>query len=386
MLKVLHYTCVYAPAWKWGGPPRSIAGQAEGLAGIGTKVTVFTTNAGLENNHTIPLSEPVNRNGVEVNYFPANVGRLGIRSPALEAAVRARIKQFDLLHVTGVWQPTSVAACRAAEAAGIPYVVSPRGALSPYSFGQKRIKKLLYWWMFEHRNCDRAAGVHYTSSLERNEASRLKLRGRPFTIPNAIDLKGFFRDEQAGQAWRKSLGLSVKSASKKIFLSVGRLHHKKGLDLLPPVLAQLKHADWHWVLVGDDEDGTKPKLLNSLDSAGIRSQATFLPMAGTDAVRAAYSGADLLLMPSRHENFGNVAVESLACGCPVLLSDRVGAAGDLRKVSGVTVAPRDAADWMGKIAALLDQPAVVDAAWVRDRFSSKGLAEEMLAAYSETVR
>jgi glycosyltransferase involved in cell wall biosynthesis len=355
---------------------------SEGLVKSGFEDTDFTTNAGLEKDKSIPTDRPVVRNGVEVCYFPTTRGVGTIRSSALESAVRKRTKQFDLLHVTGVWQPTSVAACRAAEAAGIPYVVSPRGALSPYSFGQKALKKRLYWWLFERRNCNRAATVHYTSSQEKREASRLQLRGRAVVIPNAIDLSCWYRDADAGRSWRESILSGGDSASRKVLLTAGRLHHKKGLDLLPDALGVLPRSlDWHWVLLGDDEDGTKAGLQAQIAKLDLTGRVTFQPAASTEQLRAAYSGSDLLLMPSRHENFGNVAVEALACGCRALLSDHVGAAEDLRAFDGVTVAARESGVWAEEIKARLSKPANVDCQAVQSRFAAHTVASRMGDAY-----
>lgn len=386
-MKLLHYTGVYAPAWKWGGPPRSNANLAEGLAALGHKVTVFTTNAGLETDAAIPTDRPVQRNGAEVHYFPSFFNFMGLQSPDLEKAVRSRVREFDLIHITGVWQPTSLAACRAAEAAGVPYVVSPRGALSPYSFGQKPWKKWLYWRLRERRNCDRATFIHFTATQEKKECDRLNLRAKPVVIPNAIDLSAWYRDEPAGAAWRRILAAEGVHPDTKILLYVGRLHHKKGLDLLPEALAQIELRAWHLVLVGDDEDGTRERLRTAFQALKLQERVTFQPATNADGLRAAYSGADLFLLPSRHENFGNVAVEAMACGCPALLSDQVGAAEDLAKFSGVRVAPRSARAWSSLLSESLEKKEdAPPAAEIRKKFETHALAAEMAVAYHSSLQ
>ena len=379
-LKVLHYTGVYAPAWKWGGPPRSSANLAEGTAAQGHSVTVFTTNAGLENDATIPTDRAVQRNGVEVHYFPARMNLLGLQSSELEAAVRDRVAEFDIVHITGVWQPTSVAACRACEAANVPYVISPRGALSPYSFTQKPWKKWPYWWLYERRNCDRAAVIHYTATMEKAEGKRLGLRARQVVIPNAIDLTAWWHDRVAGLAWRESLRALGITESTKVLLYAGRLHHKKGLDLLPEVLAGLTIKNWHLVLVGDDEDGAGAALENALRGEG--SRLTRLPATDATGLRAAYAAADLFLLPSRHENFGNVVVEAMACGCPVIISDAVGVADQIQDIPGVTVVPRLPANWISAIDRQLSDPEKPPREPVVNRFSTERVAELMINAYA----
>jgi glycosyltransferase involved in cell wall biosynthesis len=86
-------------------------------------------------------------------------------------------------------------------------------------------------------------------------------------------------------------------------------------------------------------------------------------------------------MPSRHENFGNVAVEALACGCRALLSDHVGAAEDLSAFDGVTVAARHSGVWAEEIKARLSKPANVDCQEVQSRFAARTVASRMGDAY-----
>src|SRR5262249_8821835 len=149
-------------------------------------------------------------------------------------------------HVTGIWQQTSVAACRAAHRAGIPYVVSPRGALGEYSWGQKTLKKKLYYWLFENRNVNQASAIHYTSMREMRECRRLALKPQWKVVPNGLDLSKWHRQPQLGKEWRKQLEIDEKDV---VYLNTGRLHHVKGLDLLPAVLKALPFSNWKMIFI-----------------------------------------------------------------------------------------------------------------------------------------
>ena len=235
-MKILHYTAVYAPAWSFGGPVRSVSQICEGMAAKGHEVTVFTTNAGLEDQPEIVAGEPMDRNGVRVTYFSAKNGLTGIRSQELETAVRERIREFDVVHLTAVWYPTNAAACRAAASAGVPYVMSPRGSLGTYSWTQKPWKKYPYWWLIGRKDYFGAAAVHYTTTMEATECQRFRFPGKPYLIPNSVGLDFWQYDGEAASAWRLANGILPET---KLLLNAGRLHHKKGLDLLPDVLAGL---------------------------------------------------------------------------------------------------------------------------------------------------
>ncbi len=387
-MRILHCTAGYAPAWTLGGPPRSSANLCEGLAARGHQVVVFTTKLGLTNRTDLPDGEPVQRNGVTVHYFPLSGGP-GIRSARLAAAVAARAGDFDLMHVTGVWQPTSIPACRAAVQRGVPYVVSPRGALSDYSFSQKRLKKALYWWMYERQHFQGAAAVHYTALVEQEECRRLQLQAPGFVVPNSIDLRAWRHDGAAAQAWCRRHAVAPDDF---LFLSSGRLHHKKGLDLLIAAAARLpRDRAWKLVFAGPDEDGTGMQLRRLGEAAGLADRLIFTGALDTSELSAVYSAAGLFLFPSRNENFGNVAIEALACGTNVVLAPGVGCWRELNDTPGVVVLPREEAAWQQEMALALDRQPLAEAILAKrrqalaQRYCGESVAAAMEAAYRDVL-
>ncbi|WP_375467429.1 glycosyltransferase [uncultured Nostoc sp.] len=386
-LKILHYIPVYAPAWQFGGPVLSVSQLCEGLAALGHQVEVFTSNAGLNNQPELSLNQPVIRNGVKVTYFQQKPG-IGIYCPGMEQAVTARAREFDIIHITGVWQRTSGAACKAAKNQGVPYIVSPRGALGPYSWQQKTAKKILYYLWQERFNMTNAAGIHYTSKQELQECHWLKLPGKSFIVPNGLNTEFWQPALEAAKAWRKSQNLSEDDF---ILLNVGRLHHKKGLDLLPQALAPLRHLNWRMVFVGGDDDGTKAKLQQQFQSANLLDKVIFIERCEPKKLPAIYSAANLFVLPSRHENFGNVVVESLACGCPVLISDKVGLHDEVAEGGVGWVRSRVASDWTEAIGELIQFPSkmqeVISASkqCVESTYSIKKTTLQMASYYLEII-
>ncbi len=387
-LRILHCTAGYAPAWTLGGPPRSTANLCEGLAARGHDVVVFTTRLGLEHRSDLPEDGPVVRHGVTVHYFPLSGGP-GIRSTAFARDVHARAGEFDLMHVTGVWQVTSISACRAAARHRLPYVVSPRGALSEYSFSQKRLKKSLYWLLWERRQVNGAAAVHYTALAEREECRRLRPRAPGFIVPNSIDLRAWQPDAEAGVAWRSRHGIGP---DEFVFLNSGRLHHKKGLEILLDSAGGLpRDRRWKIVFAGPDEDGTGRRLGELGAACGVADRLVFTGPLETAELCAAYSAADLFLFPSRNENFGNVAVEALACGTRVVLSEGVGCASELADCAGVVVLPRLTGMWRNEMARALNRaslPGDIQATRRRRleaRYSAAAVAAAMENSYREVL-
>ena len=386
-MRILHYIPVYAPAWQFGGPVQSTSILCETLAALGHQVTVFTTDAGLGEKFTGAIGRCMVRNGVGVWYFKASYA-LGIHSRGLTEAIGRRCTEFDLIHVTGVWQPTSIAACRAAKRSGVPYVISPRGALSPYSRRQKLLKKLVYYLLFERRHAFGAAGIHYTSRMELEECVRLGLPGRTCVIPNAVSLSRWGRDEAAGAQWRREMDLTPDEFA---LINVGRLHHLKGLDLLPAALAPLAGLKWRMVFIGPPEDQTRNELQAAFRRLGLIDRVRFFDVLAPERLVGAYSGADLFLFPSRHEGFGNVVIEAMACGCPVVLSDQVGAGDHVKDLALATVLPRDVEHWTTHLEARMrrgrqrpsSDPAGSET--LRARFDPLKMAEAMAAFYTEIL-
>jgi len=384
-LKILHYIAVYAPAWKFGGPVLSVSQLCEGLVSLGHEVEVFTSNAGLSSQRELPVNQLIIRNGVKVTYFAQATG-IGINCPGMEESVTARAKEFDIIHVTGVWQRTSGAACIAAKKHCVPYIISPRGALGPYSWRQKTLKKLAYYLWQERFNVINAASIHYTSKQELEECQWLKLPGQTFIIPNGINTKFWQPALEEAKEWRKSNKINE---DEFVLLNVGRLHHKKGLDLLPQILVSLRHLNWRMVFVGGDDDGTQEKLKQAFQSANLLDRVLFLERCEPRQLLAVYTAANLFVLPSRHENFGNVVIEALACGCPVLISDQVGLHDEVIDSGMGWVIPRVAKDWADFISGVIHSPERLQTikyssrSWVEDVFSIETTALEMANYYTK---
>ena len=347
-MKILHYIPTYAPAWVFGGPVRSVSALCEGLVAIGVEVDVLTTSAGIKPEEGIPFNTPVDRNGVRVLYCETAPG-IGINSPCLEDSVRREVDRYDLVHVTGVWQRTATAGCRASRKAGIPYVVSPRGALSRYSWAAGRLKKALYYLLAERANIHDASGVHYTSDMECRECVRYGLHGATAVIPNGLDFSFWDRDETGGQKWRSGLEIPREAP---VALYSGRIHNKKNLDFLLPVLREL--PDWHLVAAGFDEGGEAGRWLQRAERAGVANRILLTGPLEREKLRAAYSGSTAFVLPSHHENFANSALEAAACGCPIFLSTEVGVGLELGKIANVKVLPFEHSLWAAALNGVRD--------------------------------
>lgn len=383
-MRVLHFLPVYAPAWQFGGPILSVSRLCEGLVDMGVEVHVITTNYGLPRFPIEHLGTVQNVNGVNVTYYPVDRTTGFISSAALVKSLPKHLACCDLIHLSSIWHPLGLEVQKAAHAAGVPVFQTLRGALGPYSLRRRWWKKLPYLLLKERPYLQRAAALHCTTVQEAEEISYLRLRTPIKLLPNPIDLDELQPNQNLRLTARMRLGIL---GNTPLLLVAGRLHHKKGLDLIPKVFQSLACLNWHILFVGHDEDRTGTWLKSTLREYGLSDRCTWLDYLPSNQMSAIYNAADLLLLPSRHENFGNVVVEALACGCSVLVSDRVGVSSSIQSCPGVTVLPRSVEVWTETLPSLLTIPRAghLSSQWVSSYFAQSKVCDQAINHYKDIL-
>jgi glycosyltransferase involved in cell wall biosynthesis len=141
------------------------------------------------------------------------------------------------------------------------------------------------------------------------------------------------------------------------------------------------------VFIGPPEDQTRNKLQAAFSRLGLVDRVRFCDIMAPEQLVGAYSGADLFLFPSRHEGFGNVVIEAMACGCPVVLSDQVGAGDHVKDLAQATVLPRDVEHWTTHLESMMrcgrqrSFPNPAGSETLRARFDPLKMAEAMATFY-----
>jgi len=335
-LKLLHVVPTYLPATRYGGPIYSVHGLCKALAARGHEVHVFTTNVDGPDDSPVPLGQPIDLDGVKVWYFPSRRLRRLYWSPPMLDALWREIENFDRVHLHSVFLWPTWAAARAARAAGVPYVLSPRGMLVQDLIRRKsRWLKTAWIALIERRNLERAAAIHVTSTTEADELRPFGFRLPPvIVVPNGIEPLA----SVVGQPVSTEVQAIV--ARQPLILFLSRIHWKKGLDRLMPALAEAPVG--HLAIVGNDEEGYLPELQRLAAMHGVAERITFLPRSVSGADKEAlFAAAKLFVLPSYSENFGNVVLEAMARGCPVVVTPEVGAAEVVRASGGGVVVEGD---------------------------------------------
>ena len=173
----------------------------------------------------------------------------------------------------------------------------------------------------------RASGILVTGTLARNSMiSRGAAPEHVRVFANTIDVEGFGERVDRLEARRSELRRKVGAADHHVVvLSVARLAPEKRLDVLVQAVAAANDSRLFLVLAGDGPERTHLERL----TAELDVRVVFAGDTDWDEIVELYAAADIFALLSEREPWAVVVNEAAACGLPLVLSDRVGAAHDL---------------------------------------------------------
>ncbi|HTZ46771.1 MAG TPA: glycosyltransferase [Verrucomicrobiae bacterium] len=361
-MRILNVTQSYAPFFEFGGPPVKVRALAEGMAQRGHEVGVLTVDWGLDKRLKEMPKEPAAElspfgrkrlvNGVTAVYLPNWLHyRATSWNPALGRYLQARLKDFEVAHIFGLYDLMGPHVARACRKRKIPYVVEPIGMFVPIV--RNFWLKGMYHRLWGREMFEGADAIVATAEQEREEflaggiaKEKIVLRRNGVEIPTQFPEAGSFRE---------SLKIGKQE---RLILFLGRLSEKKSPDLLLKAFARLGEKSQeaetaHLVFVGPDESGMRARLEAMAAQLGISDRAHFHPAVDGDAKWAAYRDADIFVLPSQNENFGNTAAEAVAAGTPVVVTEQCGIAPLLKDTAGLVVRHNEA-EVRDALARLLD--------------------------------
>jgi glycosyltransferase involved in cell wall biosynthesis len=344
-MKILHVTASYLPAVRYGGTIVSVHGLCRALVDRGHEVHVYTTSVDGDRDSDVLHDTPVNVDGVTVWYFRSTRLRRLYWSPPLRRMLRNHIREFEIVHTHAIYLWPLWTAARIAQQAGVPHVVSPRGMLEKELIEQRStLWKAGLIGFIERRTLEQAAAVHTTSVREREQLDAFGFHVNSISvIPNGVTT-------EAAPAGRVSEAVNDVARGGPFALYLGRVNWKKGLDRL---ISAMPHAgEVRLIIAGNDEEEYTPQLIELARQSGVGDRVVFTgPVHGADKA-ALLAAARVLVLPSYSENFGNVVVEAMATGCPVVVTREVGIGEAVDRIGAGVVVDGTAAELGGAIAAI----------------------------------
>ena len=343
-MRILRILPTLDPAY--GGPVEGVVRTTPVLAALGHQTTIATLD--------VPRA-------TFLQSAPATALALGSGVSVMAGAARlahwldGAAREFDIAVLHGLWHPSGLGGWNGLRRAGLPFAVFTHGMLDPWFTETQPIKgwaKRLYWTAFQQRILAEAGLVLFTSPEELRRARQAfpcaDFRARVVSYgagepPIASAPGGSFRTRMPVLRGREYL------------LFLGRLHPKKGCDLLLDGFAHIAaiYPGLDLVIAGPDQVGIRAALMGQADRLGISSRVHWPGLLLGAEKWDALKGAQAFVLPSHQENFGIAVAEAMACGVPVLISDKVNIADVIAQTGAGMVGPDSTEGVQGLLKAFL---------------------------------
>lgn len=391
-MRILKVTQSYHPFTARGGPAIKVRSIARMLVGMGNDVTVLTADLGfgpreLEASKVVPDANgwSTNQDGVEAIYLKTSGHYRNLTvNPGTRKFCRRRLKDFDIVHIYGLYDSLGPIVGSCCRKLGLPYLIEPLGMTRSIDRGFL-LKKI--WKGLGKNYLGQASKWIVTSELERQDLSDEGISSSKVLLRfNGIDLD-YFKTLPGAGAFRKREGITEDA---RVILFLGRLIPRKGADFLIEALPKLGNDNIKLVIAGPEgESGYIASLKEKAKTLGVSHQVLFPGALYDDKQKEAYVDATIFALPSRYENFGNTAAEAIACGTPVVVSDRCGIAPLIDQRAGL-VTPYDSQSVGWTLKELLQNPRLYQhlkagCPRVAMEISWEGLVREMVESYKETI-
>ena len=327
-MHILNVAQTYFPYLAEGGRPAKVRVLSRKLAERGHDVTVLTANLGTEDwsRNGLPIEKTtmgwrLTEDGVVAIYLPTwfRYRTLTINSGVLRFC-NASLKKFDLVHFYGLYDLLGPSVSYYCRQQGIPYVIEPMGMYRPID--RSILLKRLWHRSIGTAFWRNARKVIATSELEQQdlldhgvprERVVVRYNGNDAGAPATASARSSFRAK-----W------DIPKREPLIFF-LGRLIPRKGADILIQAFAEACPTSGRLVIAGPDgEPGYGAYLKKCAEESGVATRIIFTGPLYNEEKMAAFAEADVFALPSRYENFANVAAESIACGVPVIITPYCG--------------------------------------------------------------
>ena len=396
-MKILHIIGNIAD--NQGGPSKGVISMCRALSQEGHDVTLFTTNMNcrgaflrLPNRDDVlevPTNKPIICNGFEIRYFSVDWPSRYMLSRDMAKALIRNVQEFDVVHIHSLYVFTTLMAAYCCRKFNVPYLIRPHGTLDPFLRRKSRFRKLVYNVLFEKRNLNHAAAIHYTTEEEMELTRSLGIKAPGIVVPLGLDLTEFAQLPPYG-IFRSKYQLG---ANKKIILFLGRINFKKGLDILANAFGQVARyrGDVVLVIVGPDNEGYARRVKQWLQDERVLNQTVFVGMLKGRDKLSVFRDSDLFVLPSYSENFGISVVEAMACGLPVVTSNKVNIWREIAGAGAGLVVDCDKDQLVETILKLLDhsglrqEMGINGKVLVEQKFTSKRMVENLIRAYSNIL-
>lgn len=294
------------------------------------------------------MVQELTRQGIKASLFPfpdTHSGKWNVWK------IRRLVESSDIVHIHCLWNLNATIAAYWARCLGKPYIITPHGMLGKWALEQKPLRKTLYANLLENKNLRGAAKVQFLNVGERREAQYFDTNLEGFILPNGINFKQY----EVPPDPKYFAAKFPQFEGKIIALFLGRVHPKKGFDVLLPSFAQALKSlpNLHLIIAGPSQGRFKDSLIANLKALSILNNVTFFDFVqGLEKLRL-LKRADLFVLPSYQEGDPVAVKEAMFCKVPVLVTPECNLPEVHSHGAGVVAPPR-IADWTDAILTVSD--------------------------------
>lgn len=227
----------------------------------------------------------------------------------------ASLGMADLVHAHGLWQEQSRASAAWARKHKKPLVVSAHGMLDSWALRTGWLKKAIYWRAIERTNLAYASCLRALTTNEAQQYRDLGLRNPIAVLPNGVSVPKAVTSDSFFLAFPQLRGMDI-------VLFLGRIHPKKGIDILLEAWGSVrqKFTTAQLVIAGPGYEEMQPALTGAIERHRLAGNVTFTGMLRGDFKWSALAAARVFILPSYSEGFSVAALEALGVGTPVIVS------------------------------------------------------------------
>jgi poly(glycerol-phosphate) alpha-glucosyltransferase len=237
-----------------------------------------------------------------VKLFPSSFSGFKF-SLAQYRFVKKHIREFDIVHIHGLWHPAAFPAARLALRANVPYVLSPHGMLEPDAMRRSGWKKKLLFGLGYKRVFENACSIHCTAANEIKNVRRFAPRVNTIYVPNGV-----------------TPSLTVYPKVKGQILFIGRLHPKKAVDRLIDAFSLVDTAGWHLIIAGVGDADYEMQIKELVRKKNPEHKITMIGFVEGAVKEKLIAESMFVCVPSFSEGMPLVSLEAMAAGTPLLIT------------------------------------------------------------------
>lgn len=303
--KILIFADWYAPAFKGGGPIRSIVNLVEALK---YKYDFYIYTSDTDFGETTPLQgiqsdKWMNQNGFQIYYH--SKGKMTFRQ------VKSVIKELnpDRIYLNSMFSNMIKPILAGYQSGKI--IIAPRGMLSTSALAVKPIRKFMYLWFLRTFGFAKYLTFHATSNEEEKDIRRIFPNAKCINI--ARNVPGSITND---------LGQMEKHVAHARLVFTGRMHPIKNLHLALEALKDLKGDIELTVIATKEDEAYLNKCRQIANSLGKNIKVNWLLNSPHDQIKSHLAQTHFFVLLSEVESFGHAIFEALAVGCPLLISNQ----------------------------------------------------------------